>query len=456
MVKPNTQLNEIDGRVISASMITPITHLSETCGRVISAGMITPITRLSETSGRITGAGMITPITHLSETGGLVTVADMSNAEDDVPFRPLYKFFTLFWQVVPPFILLPGIFGNVMIVVICRRSEVMPSMSVYFVTLACSDLMSLIVNIVNHWVYYSFDTDLLSLHSLTCKVIGWLIYVTGVLSAWILVAMTAQRTVCVLWPHRAHIHCSTRNSKAIVSTMTPLIAVLHCHLLYGLRVVAVNDGTHTTDSKAATFSSGGTHITENTTAAVSNGTRTTNNTAAIFNNSTHRDAVCVLVRDYVEFYFSLWSWMDLLIFSVLPWLCLVVSNSVLLWTLNVSIRQAQHSLGSAHTDGFSGRKKQASSMTVTLFAVSTAFIILNLPMSTVHVLSFFHYMTGSVDYFYQSEVIAYCNEIAIVMWQTNSAVNFYLYCLAGSKFRKELKKTFGCASPVNETRAATV
>ena len=45
------------------------------------------------------------------------------------------------------------------------------------------------------------------------------------------------------------------------------------------------------------------------------------------------------------FLISIWSWVDLLIFSVLPWLCLVVSNSVLLWTLNVSIRQAQHRPG---------------------------------------------------------------------------------------------------------------
>ena len=413
---------------------------------------------------------MTTPRIHLNATGGSVIIDDTSNTRDEVPFRTLYNFFTLFWQVVPPFILLLGIFGNVMIVVICRSTEVMSSMSLYFVTLACSDLLSLIVNVVNHWVYYAFDTDLLSLHSLVCKLVIWLSYVTGVLSAWILVAMTVQRAVCVLWPHRANILCSTRNSKVIALSITLFIAVLHCHLLYGLDVVAFHDGTHTTDDTAVSFSTGGTHFTTNTTATVNDGTYTTSNTATTFdksvytitstagtsNGGTYTSAVCVLVRDYVEFYFSLWSWVDLLIFSALPWLCLVVSNSVLLWTLNVSIRQAQHSLGSAHTDGFSGRKKQASSMTVTLFAVSTAFIILNLPMSIVYVLSFFHYMTGSVDYFYQSEVIAYCNEIALALWETNSAVNFYLYCLTGRKFRTELKKTFSFASSEKETRAATL
>ena len=377
--------------------------------------------------------------THINGTIGLITASDMGGTDDDLELRrPQYKDLTLFWQIVPVFILLFGIFGNVMIVVICRRANVMSSMSVYFITLAGSDLISLIVSAANQWIYYMFDIDVTSLNSFACKLIVWVGYVTGVLSAWILVAMTVQRAVCVLWPHRADILCSARNSKAIALSMSLLIAVLHCHLLYGLDVVTFSHDF--ANESAVTASSG------------------TNNTAVPFNNGSSTAAVCIVAGDYVELYFSIWGLVDLLIFSVLPWLCLVVSNSVLLWTLNVSIRQAQHSLGSAHTHGFSGRKKQASSMTVTLFAVSTAFIVLNLPVSSIQALGFYHHMVGSLDYYYESKLIAYCYEIALAMWQTNSAVNFYLYCLTGAKFRRELKKMFGCRSttPERDTRATTL
>ena len=382
----------------------------------------------------------ITPSIQLNGTSGRLTPADMNRTKDAFQLRRQHIDVDLFWQIVPPFILLFGIFGNVMIIVICQAADVMSSMTVYFVTLAGSDLLSLSVNVVNQWSYYAFDVDFTSLHSVVCKLIIWNSYVTGVLSAWVLVAMTAQRAVCVLWPHRADILCSARNSKAIALSLMLFTAVLHCHLLYGFDVVTIIDSRYTSNRTAE---------------PVNADSSTTNNTAMAFNDGKRTAVVCGIVKEYVEFYFSVWSWVDLLIFSVLPWLCLVVSNSVLLWTLNVSIRQAQHSLGSAHTDGFSGRKKQASSMTVTLFVVSTAFIVLHLPMSCVQLLGFYHYMAGSLAYFYQSEVIAFCNEIALAMWKTNSAVNFYLYCLTGSKFRKQLKSTYSCCTPEGSTRSGT-
>ena len=400
----------------------------------------------------------ISPTSLLNESAFSGIADDMNGTNGAIPFRIFYDGLAAFWQLFPPVVLLFGTFGNVMTIVICRRGEVMSSMSVFFVTLAGSDLLSLSIHAIGQWLYYAFGVNLSSLHSVSCKLIFWGGYVTGVLSAWILVAMTAQRTVCVLWPHRANILCSARNSKAITLSMTLFFAVLHSHVLYGLDLIVFSYLFHTTKNNSVAFSHN-TFTASETDVTSGGSTPSVNNTVITFNAGELTAAVCVLTREYVGFYFSVWSWFDLLIFSVLPWLCLVVSNSVLLWTLNVSIRQAQHSLGSAHTHGFSGRKKQASSMTVTLFVVSTAFIVLNLPMSCVQVTGFYHHMAGSLDYYYQSEVIAYCYDIALALWETNSALNFYLYCLTGSKFRREMKKTFSFmrrVRPKSETQAVTL
>ena len=45
-------------------------------------------------------------------------------------------------------------------------------------------------------------------------------------------AMTAQRAVCVLFPHRANVLCTIGKSKAIVVSMVLFIAATHAHILH--------------------------------------------------------------------------------------------------------------------------------------------------------------------------------------------------------------------------------
>ena len=114
-------------------------------------------------------------------------------------------------KICPPIILLFGKFGNVMIIVIhSRQGAVMSALSVYFIALAVSDLTLLYVNVFISWVYYFFKINLGILHGVVCKLYIWITYVAGILSAWILVAMTVQRAICVIWPHRANVLCPAR------------------------------------------------------------------------------------------------------------------------------------------------------------------------------------------------------------------------------------------------------
>ena len=60
--------------------------------------------------------------------------------------------------------------------------------------------------------------------------------------------------------------------------------------------------------------------------------------------------MCRLLGDYMRFYYEIWNWADMLVFSFLPWLCLAVSNSVLVWKLRLSLLEAKLSLGSGQAD----------------------------------------------------------------------------------------------------------
>ena len=221
-------------------------------------------------------------------------------------------------KITWPFLILFGTFGNVMIIVIHKRTALTSSMSVFFLTLAASDLVLLCVTCFAEWISIIFQIDLIALNNVLCKLFVFLIYVSGVLSAWTLVAMTAQRAVCVLFPHRANVLCTVGKSKAIVVSMVLFIAVMHAHLLYGVHV-GMQDGRNR----------------------------------------------CIFHLDYGPFYQEIWNWVDMLIFSLLPWLCLAVSNSLLVWKLRLSLREAKLSLGSGQADRINDRKKKATSISIT-------------------------------------------------------------------------------------------
>ena len=188
--------------------------------------------------------------------------------------------------------------------------------------------------------------------------------------------------------------------------------------------------------------------------------------------------VCGILPEYVYFFFSVWSWVDLLMCSVLPWLCLTISNSLLVWELNVSVHEAGDSLGPGQADRITDRKNKTTSITVTLIAVSAAFIILTFPLSCVQIFTFINWVNGSLRPIVSLRPFYYAQQLSIPLWFINSCINFYIYiyifkydlskslniqlntclvsllnfepvyiyiyCLTGSKFRRETKQVFSC------------
>ena len=301
-------------------------------------------------------------------------------------------------KLLYPFFILFGTFGNVMIIVIHKRTALTSSMYVFFLTLAASDLMLLYVTCFDAWVILTFELDISAQNDTLCKLVLFLLYVLGVMSAWTLVAMTAQRAVCVLFPHRANVLCTVGKSKAIVVFMVLFIVVIHTHILYGMHV-GMQDGRRR----------------------------------------------CVLHKYYEPFFQEIWSWVDMLIFSLLPWLCLAVSNSLLVWKLRLSLSEAKLSLGSGQADRINDRKKKATSISITLIAVSTAFLVLTFPMSCYQLINFvFWITTGSVSVLRSLRVFYYIHQISFPLRYANSCINFYIYCLTGSKFRREAKQILRC------------
>ena len=167
------------------------------------------------------------------------------------------------------------------------------------------------------------------------------------------------------------------------------------------------------------------------------------------NNGTSK--VCMTVvddDDALSFYaVFVFPWIDMVVSSFLPSSLLLVGNVLLAITVSRSARLARR-LTAAPTGSdrrSDVREKAASSLTVTLMSVSVTYICLTLPVCIFIIVQ--HYLMPSPRY---NAWMRLAFTVVSLMWYCNSTVNFYLYCLTGTRFRAQCKRLMcgACSAPV--------
>ena len=296
-------------------------------------------------------------------------------------------------------LVLLGVFGNVMTIIIVRRFRAASSsfaMDPYFMVLAVTDLCVVIAGPLAFWIHSATGFYLVRTHNVVCKSFAFGLNMGSASSAWILVAMTTQRAVSVAWPHRVNVLCTPRRSWWIILTIVVFFCLAYSHMLYGFGIVP---------------------------------------------SAGH--ACAMTSKSYELFTINVWMKIDMLFYSVLPFTCLFLSNSVLVLKLRRSMKDAGDHLTTTHTQQAS-RERKANSVTLTAIVVSVVFVVLTAPLAFYNLLSFTNANTETKD----------ANELALrfflqnlfyIIGYFNYSVNFYLYCLTGERFRKEFRQIMcGC------------
>ncbi|KAL8601452.1 hypothetical protein ACOMHN_042456 [Nucella lapillus] len=301
---------------------------------------------------------------------------------------------TLMWKICLPCILLLGTFGNVATIVVMHRiKDDNSSQRAFLMSLAVSDLSLLYVTVFTKWLRTVFFVDLSLVHSFFCKVMTWMVYALNTLSAWLITSVTVQRALAVRWPHRIKVLCTLRRTWIVIATISLTAFVAHFHFLPGVDISNSN--------------------------------------------------VCDFVgwEGYFEFYLSFWMATDMAISSIIPTVCLLVCDVILSWTLFKASSSIAHSAQSSDTAQVDdSRRKAASKTTIMILTVSSTFLILTLPLCMVFILRIF------ANDITTEAVWSVVQATSMNMWYTNSAVNFLLYCLTGTRFRSEFLSLVRCES----------
>ncbi|KAL8595422.1 hypothetical protein ACOMHN_024121 [Nucella lapillus] len=343
----------------------------------------------------------------LSDSGdGFTTTAESGINTTANPVDPtLWIVSRYLWKICPPFILLFGLFGNVMIILIMRRmSSSESSISIYFTATAVMDILYLTTDLLSRWMWLAFSFNVLALHTAVCKIFTWIYTGGGTIGCWCLVCMTVQRAMSVVWPHRVNLLCTRRTVLTLVIGITLFFAALYSHYLVG-------------------FES--------------------------FYYEYEKAYICTSKPGYKTYnYFTerIFVYIELSVYCLIPFAILVVSNIILVWKLAASVKAAsKHLTGTTDSAQIRAREKSANSVTLTVIVVSSAFIVLTLPASVNYIVHYFaisHLRLKGEDL----NAAQLINAVCALLGHTNSAVNFYLYCLTGRKFRKECVSILTCWS----------
>ncbi|CAH1775496.1 unnamed protein product [Owenia fusiformis] len=291
------------------------------------------------------------------------------------------------WKYLCPVVILIGVVGSVLTIMVMQGTGMKRTTpSVYLTFLATADALTLLTGALRHWINYSWEIDIRDLMAWICKTHHFVLYLCIHLSGWLLVAVSIDRVITVYLPLQARFISTKRNALIISTTMVIILGAINSHwfLTYS---VSFNYGELYCQFQP------------------------------IFEDS---------------FDLRVWMWVDLALSSALPFLILIVSN------IMISVQLAR--VSKQRNEMGSGGNDNSRSMTVMLLSISVVFVCLTLPMAVYLTTQSFSYEYENSQAIWRDEMTyAIVSNIAYI----NNAINFFLYCVSGSKFRGELAKLCG-------------
>lgn len=290
-----------------------------------------------------------------------------------------------------------GLISNMISLLIIVKSNLKESsVGVYLGALSISDFLCLIANGLIEFPYYIFGNDWMTKSNAFCKLLMIYIYIVQNVSSWIIVTLTCERCYVIARPY-AMITNNVLRKRAFKSIIVIILIAFLLYLHFAI--------TAKVESYPITVS------------------------GEIINY----DYMCVFAKEFEYFGYSIFSWIDLTVYSGLPFVIITSCNVIIITYVAKSVRNK-------HIKGSRSRKTDPNSkLTVMLLTNSSFFLITTLPLAI--------YVNFAPLYWYDDPNQAFSfNDIHytifLILNSLNYNCNLFIYILSGNKFRYEAKRLF--------------
>ena len=316
----------------------------------------------------------------------------------------------LIWKIVPPIIIPLGSIGNLLtIIVIVRHMKKMTSVSLFLLCLAVSDLLVLYTVTLRHWIRHVWQVEIRDFCEVGCKIHVFLTYVSMQLSSWLLVAVTMERVVSVILPHRVKIICTNKIARLVTIMICVLICGLNAHIIYGVHLKPV--------ARLKDY-----------------------------------DVLCSpKTGNYEIFFYSIWPWLDFSIVFAIPFIIFICSNIIIISKLASHDKHWRHPQSATLYVVDNDNKR----ITILLIWLCVFFFLCLTPSSIYFIASPYwktiilaqeNPSTKHNDVEYMGFWYAVINCVSYL----NATCNFIFYVLSGSRFRREIINLITCRNPSSE------
>ena len=301
----------------------------------------------------------------------------------------------IIYSYFPMIFLLFGTLGNCLSFTVMLRKEMRStSVGVYCAALAVADSLAM----------YSllFDLIVRGFTGSTVRIDRWLggrihlftTYVGAHMASWLIVSISVDRFIIIWFPLNASLYSSARNAKMVVGFIAALFGTFD-----GIHMLLFLKGEYN-------IRNGTSELTEGLTPELS---------------------------DYLN---TSWYLIDGFLYYFIPAPAVAVLNMLIIYKLVKSYRERKGILSSEENS--INADNALEKLNVMFVVVSTVFVLSPMPY---YIHAVYKMFVTSSD-LYASSLVYFLRQFFIALFCVNHSINFYLYCLTGKKFRKELKKLF--------------
>ena len=144
---------------------------------------------------------------------------------------------------VLPLVILLGTIGNILtFIVLVRKRMRNTSVNVYLLLLACADTGALYFSRFKAWLHIITDFKLLHKSNAGCKCLMFFFLISLHMSAWLVVAISADRFTAVWFPLRSLTVCNVRRAQIVSVIGFIIISLYNIHVFWTMHLLARSPG----------------------------------------------------------------------------------------------------------------------------------------------------------------------------------------------------------------------